>query len=108
MKRNRLVYVVGGALLLAASSGCVDTRKSTGQNIDESTLSMKANSALANRSDFNARDVRITVDGGVVQLSGYVDHPAHIPRAEKVVRSIEGVKAVQNQLRVRPKHHSYR
>ncbi|MCL5060955.1 MAG: BON domain-containing protein [Candidatus Thermoplasmatota archaeon] len=38
---------------------------------------------------------------GMVQLAGRVDTPAQIAQAEKIARSVEGVKGVKNALEVK-------
>jgi osmotically-inducible protein OsmY len=46
--------------------------------------------------------VNVETYADVVQLSGFVDKPEQIPRAAEVVKGVEGVKSVKNDLTVRP------
>ena len=43
-----------------------------------------------------------TTQGGIVQLSGFVDNPADAQRALEVARQVKGVKEVYNDIRVAP------
>ena len=47
-------------------------------------------------------DVTVTVDRGVVTLSGRVDTGAKGQRAERIARQIRGVRSIKNDLRVMP------
>jgi osmotically-inducible protein OsmY len=47
------------------------------------------------------RNVRVSIDGGVVVLQGYVDNPRDSRIAEGLMRSTPGVRDVRNELQVR-------
>ena len=46
-------------------------------------------------------DVNVETHKGTVQLAGWVSQPGQIIQAEKVARSIEGVKEVRNDLQIK-------
>jgi osmotically-inducible protein OsmY len=56
---------------------------------------------LAWRPDVDATMVAISVKAGVVTLNGYVDTYAAKLAAERVVRTVYGVKAIANELEVK-------
>jgi len=74
---------------------------STGQSIDDSTLTTKVNSALIESKDTKAGDIKVATHNGVVQLSGFVDNEAQKSAATKVAQSVKGVKSVKNDLHVK-------
>jgi hyperosmotically inducible periplasmic protein len=51
-------------------------------------------------SDVDARRVRVSVEGGVVQLTGSVPDPSQKERVHELVSSVAGVGSVRNDLEV--------
>jgi hyperosmotically inducible periplasmic protein len=74
---------------------------STGQSIDDSTVTSKVNTALIESKDTKAGDIKVATHNGVVQLSGFVDNEAQKTAAGKVAQSVKGVKSVKNDLHVK-------
>jgi hyperosmotically inducible protein len=46
-----------------------------------------------------SRKVKVETTDGVVQLSGTVDSPAQVERAEAIAKAVDGVKSVKNDLK---------
>ncbi len=90
------------ALLVILLSGCTatDTRKTIGEGIDDSVLATKVKSALLADETTDGLDVDVEVFRGRVQLNGFVDDPAEVPAATAIVREIEGVVSLSNNLAV--------
>ncbi|MGK9053905.1 BON domain-containing protein [Neorhizobium sp. CSC1952] len=63
------------------------------------TLESAVSDALASAGGVDASDVTVTVKGGEVTLSGAVQVPEEIGRAEEVARGVAGVTAVRNEIR---------
>lgn len=63
-------------------------------------LFTQARSALSADAELKAANIMIDVKAGVLTLSGTVANAAQKSKAEQMVRSLGGVKAVKNQLRV--------
>ena len=102
---NIRTLVVGLVAALGAASivGCAstDTRRSTGQALDDTSITARVKTALAKEAGLGkAMDVNVTTNRGTVQLSGFVDSPDLINRAGQIARNVEGVQSVQNDLRV--------
>jgi hyperosmotically inducible protein len=74
-----------------------ETGQQAGAAVDDSVITTKVKTALLAEPEINGRDISVTVTGGQVTLSGVVPAP-QIMRAEAVVRSVEGVNEVVNQL----------
>ena len=74
---------------------------STGQTIDDSSITTKVNTALIESKDTKAGDIKVATHNGVVQLSGFVDNEAQKSAAGKVAQSVKGVKSVQNNLSIK-------
>ncbi|HLT78948.1 MAG TPA: BON domain-containing protein [Ferrovibrio sp.] len=95
-----VVLALGGAVAACAGDG---SRESTGQYIDSATITAKVKSALVQDPQTSALQVNVETFRDTVQLSGFVESQAMKSRAEQVARNVEGVRAVRNDLIVRPK-----
>jgi osmotically-inducible protein OsmY len=93
------------ALVLAAAlAGCSATAhdRSTGQVVDDAALTAKVKQQLIEEDNVNAASVNVTTYRGVVQLSGFVETDEARRRAENAAKDVEGVRSVQNDLRIAP------
>jgi hyperosmotically inducible periplasmic protein len=74
---------------------------STGEVIDDSIITGKVKAALIADSATKAHQINVETQGGVVQLSGFVDNAAAKSAASNVAKSVTGVKDVRNELSVK-------
>jgi hyperosmotically inducible periplasmic protein len=104
MKVHRHVTAVIAAVLIATLAACAGgpAKRSTGEYIDDKTINTKVKAALLNDAAVSGIQVNVETYNGVVQLSGFVDDPDQIPRATEVAQGVEGVRAVRNDMIVRP------
>jgi hyperosmotically inducible periplasmic protein len=88
------------ALPITMMTGCAVTsgRESVGQYTDDKTITAKVKTALAKDSVVKAHQVNVTTFQGQVQLSGFVDSQEQKDRATEIVRNMEGVKELHNDL----------
>jgi osmotically-inducible protein OsmY len=91
-------------LLAAALAGCASTAqdRSTGRVVDDAALTAKVKASIAEEDGVSATSVNVTTYRGSVQLSGFVESEEARRRAENAARDVEGVRTVQNDLRVAP------
>jgi len=103
--------VVGVALTAAALAlaGCASQSNESAQNRSvgefgsDAALTAKVKTAIATDTGLgNAVDINVNTYRGVVQLNGFVDSEDKIQRAVSTARNVEGVRSVENNLRVRP------
>ena len=78
-----------------------EAKSSTGQSMDDSTITAKVNTALIDSKDTKAGDIKVETHNGVVQLSGFVENQSQKDAASKVAQSVKGVKSVKNSLHVK-------
>lgn len=91
------------ALLSAAvlvSCAATPTRESTGEAVDDSTITAKVKAALIEDHETKARDIGVNTYRGVVQLSGFVGSDTERQEAGKDASQISGVRSVQNDLKI--------
>jgi hyperosmotically inducible periplasmic protein len=92
------------ALLPVAFMGCASTptRESTGQYVDDSTITTKVKAKLVGDPMVKSMEVSVETYKGVVQLSGFVDNKKQADRAEELANQVAGVQSVKNNLVVKP------
>ena len=101
--RRRIVGYWVLIMFVAALVACASTSKqsSTGEYVDDSVITTKVKSLLA-EDDF-LKSFRISVETykGVVQLSGFVNSRQAVDKASQIAYSVKGVKSVKNDLIVK-------
>jgi|KBSSwiStaDraftv2_1062776.scaffolds.fasta_scaffold445367_3 hyperosmotically inducible protein len=99
-KRFIVAPLAMGWLILAV--GCAsDPSRSTGQAIDDQSISRRVEYALTSDPAFKYPDVRVTTFQRTVQLSGFVDRSEQKERAEEIAKKTEGVKNVKNRIELK-------
>lgn len=84
----------------AKDSKLKDGDKSAIELIDNSILMKKIETALLNSPELDYRPFKIVVDKGHVRLSGYISSEEEKMTAIKIVRSIKGVKLIDEDIQV--------
>lgn len=92
-----------GAVLLATVVGCASTSKqaSTGEYIDDTVITTKVKTAILEDKDLKVTEINVETFKGVVQLSGFVSSQSDINKAANIARSVNGVKSIKNDMRVK-------
>lgn len=100
---SRLATIFFVTILLASFLGCASTPKQegTGEYIDDSVITAKVKAAIFNEPSLKSAEINVETYKGVVQMSGFVSSQADIDKAVEVARSVNGVKSVKNDMRVK-------
>jgi|SRR6185369_10915445 len=95
--------LVGGAGALATTSGCAGDKnsRSTGQYIDDKSVTMRVKHALSDNQEYKFDDVNVNVFRGTVQLSGFVNTSDQKSKAEDITKGVQGVDKVINNITVK-------
>lgn len=103
VKRYRLLSFLVCIVLVVAFVGCASTptKESTGQYVDDSTITTKVKAAIFNDPALKVFQINVETFKGEVQLSGFVDSSQSVKRAGEVARGVGGVKSVKNSLVVK-------
>ena len=103
MKNINIVFTLVAALMLTAVVGCASTasHESTGQYIDDTVITSTVKAAILNEPSLKVSEINVETFKGVVQLSGFVGSEDNIVTAVKVARSVDGVKSVKNDMRLK-------
>jgi hyperosmotically inducible periplasmic protein len=101
MTRN--LALIGFATLLASACSKPEppvvpapATTSVGTEIDDSVVTTRVKSALLADPEIKSFEIKVETRKGLVQLSGFVDSQARIDGAISLVKSVEGVKGVEN------------
>lgn len=103
--RQYLVWIMI-AVAFAATAACAPKpeRRDAAEFVDDAVLTARVKAALVKAEGLKgATEIEVTSYRGEVQLSGFVESTDMIERAVATARKVEGVRAVQNDLRVRPR-----
>ncbi|MGH8139824.1 MAG: BON domain-containing protein [Steroidobacteraceae bacterium] len=100
MRHSIKLVAITAATLLASGCNLMKGKETTGQYVDDATLSTRAKAALVKDSTVSATDFNIDVYKGNVTLSGVAKTPAEVNRAMDDIKAIPGVKGVKNATRL--------
>ncbi|MGD0232639.1 MAG: BON domain-containing protein [Syntrophorhabdales bacterium] len=102
-KRNVFIYYLVLLMLVATFAACASTRthESTGEYVDDSTITTKVKALLAEDDFLKSFQIGVETYKGVVQLSGFVNSQQAVSKAGEITRSVKGVRSVKNNLIVK-------
>jgi hyperosmotically inducible periplasmic protein len=114
MRKMRVVSLVIVAALAAplTLAGCASsseeraaggTSRSASSVLDDAALTARVKTALAAAGASPLSINVTTTQGGIVQLSGFVERPEDAQRAGEIARQVKGVQRVYNDIRVVPR-----
>ncbi len=88
-------------LTLSIGMTSVAFGESTGQYIDDATITTKVKAALISDKQLKATQVSVETSQGTVQLSGTVDSKDQESEAIKDANQIDGVRSVKDLMTIR-------
>ena len=99
-KRNIVIYCLMLLMLIATFTACASTRthESTGEYVDDSMITAKVKSLLAEDDFCKSFQISVETYQGTVQLSGFVNSQQVVNKADQITRGVKGVKSVKNSL----------
>lgn len=89
------------ALLGAAGCASTATQEGTGEYVDDAVITTKVKAAIFNEPTLKSAEINVETFKGSVQLSGFVNSQADINKAIEVTRTVKGVQAVKNDMRLK-------
>lgn len=102
-QRMMMVLVAAACLSATAFTGCAGTqaRETSERVVDDSWITTKVKTSMVDDLMLKTYSINVETFDGVVQLSGFVDTAEQKQKAGEVARSVEGVKSVKNDIRVK-------
>lgn len=91
------------AVLLIGLAGCAGTRtqESTGEYIDDASITTKVKSEMVADKEVSALHISVETIKGVVHLTGSADTREEANKAAAIARGVAGVKSVDNEIHVK-------
>jgi hypothetical protein len=102
-KRNIVIHCLVLVMLMATFAACASTRtrESAGEFVDDSVITTKVKSLLAEDDFLKSFQISVESYKGTVQLSGFVNSQKAVDKAGEIVWSVKGVKSLKNNLIVK-------
>jgi osmotically-inducible protein OsmY len=105
MKNLKIVSTLLAALMLTTVVGCASTatdkHETPGQYVDDAVITTSVKAAILNSPSLKVSEINVETYKGVVQLSGFVSSAENIATASAAARSVNGVKSVKNDIRLK-------
>ncbi len=101
--RNTLTALVTAVALLSAT-GCAVTRgqESVGAYIDDSAITTAVKARFVDNPSVDASAISVETMKGTVMLAGFAKSGTEKTNAEALTWKVDGVKAVKNEIAIRP------
>lgn len=101
--RNTLI-AAATAVALLTTAGCAVTRKqeTVGAYIDDTAITTAVKARLLENKEVAGTSISVETLKGTVMLSGFAKNNAEKATAEELTWKVNGVKAVKNEIAVRP------
>ncbi|EMN5127028.1 transporter [Burkholderia contaminans] len=87
----------------AASTSSSSSHSTTGTKIRDATITTKAKAELVGTNGLSSGDIHVKTRRGIVTLTGSVPEEAQRTQAVSVVKQVDGVQDVRDQLTIRAK-----
>ena len=104
LKICALAAICGTGLgLVTLQTGCAGsaTKESTGEYVDDATITTKVKAAFVHDKIVDAGDISVETFKGTVQLSGFAKDAEQKSRAAEIARGVSGVRDVVNNITVK-------
>jgi osmotically-inducible protein OsmY len=87
-----------GSTVILSACGSTPTRESTGQYVDDASITTKVKSDFVLDKTVDATNIKVETYKGTVQLSGFAKSQYEINRAVQIARNVTGVQSVKNDI----------
>jgi hyperosmotically inducible protein len=100
---KRSISAVFLGVMLATVMGCAATlpNESAGEYVDDAVITTKVKAAVLDQPSLKSSEIHVETFKGTVHLRGFVASQSQIDKAGEVARSVNGVKSVKNDMRLK-------
>jgi osmotically-inducible protein OsmY len=104
MKYARAIAFAALAGITIIGSGCAVGRgqSTAGEYVDDAAITTSVKAKFVEDKTVGATSIKVETLNGTVQLSGFAKSSAEKAQAEALARNVKNVKAVRNDIIVRP------
>ena len=98
------ILVATSAVALISLQGCAVSRgqETVGAYVDDAAITTAVKARFIDNKDVDAGAIKVETLNGTVMLSGFAKNPTERTTAESLARKVNGVKAVKNEIAIRP------
>jgi len=99
-----ILLVAASATTVLVTSGCAVTRgqSSVGAFVDDTAITTAVKARFVDNKSVDAASISVETLNGTVMLSGFAKNSSEKTVAESLAWKVDGVKAVKNELAIRP------
>lgn len=92
------------AVILLTATGCAVTRgqETVGAYVDDSVITTQIKARFVDSPVVGAAAISVETLKGTVMLSGFAKSSTEKAEAERIAKNVNGVKAVRNEIAIRP------
>lgn len=104
MKTRTAPLVAAVALAMLTATGCAVTRgqQTAGAYVDDTAITATVKTRMLEDESVAGTSITVETLNGTVMLSGFAKSQAEKASAENIASKVDGVKAVKNEITVRP------
>jgi hyperosmotically inducible protein len=102
LTRALAIALLAGATLAGTGCSVVRHQETAGAYVDDVAITTAVKAKFVEDKTVDAAAIKVETLNGTVQLSGFAKSPTEKAQAEAIARNTKGVRAVQNNLSVRP------
>ena len=98
------LIAAASAIALLTATGCAVTRgqETVGAYVDDTAITTAVKGRFVDNKEVDAISIKVETLNGTVMLSGFAKNAAEKTTAETLAWKVTGVKAVKNEIAVRP------
>jgi osmotically-inducible protein OsmY len=100
--RALAIAILAGATLAGTGCSVIRGQESAGAYADDTSITTAIKAKFVEDKTVDAGAIKVETLRGTVQLSGFAKSNAERAQAENIARNTKGVRAVQNNVTVRP------
>lgn len=92
------------SIAMSIATGCAVSRgqETVGAYVDDTGITTKVKAQLLDNKDVAGSSISVETLNGTVMLSGFAKSALEKSTAESIARKVKGVKAVKNEIAIRP------
>lgn len=100
--RALVIAAMTGITILATGCAVVRGQETTGAYVDDAAITTAVKAKFVDDKTVAASSISVETLNGTVQLSGFAKSAAEKAQAEAIARGVRNVRAVRNDIAVRP------
>lgn len=104
MNLKQIIFVTMLSIIELIMSGCAVSRgqETVGSYVDDAGITTKIKTQLIDNKDVAGSSISVETLNGTVMLSGFAKSALERNTAERIAKQVKGVKAVKNEIAIRP------